>query len=116
MIRKKIIKEATKRIAEQFHPQRIILFGSYARGTADAKSDVDLLVISPLRKRRRTLILEINRSLWGLGLARDIVILTPEEFEIEKEIPGTIARYAFKEGKLLYEQNAKNTQSRKAVA
>src|SRR4030042_4016160 len=102
MIRKKIIKEATKRIAEQFHPERIILFGSYARGTADAKSDVDLLVISSLRKkRRRTLILEINRSLWGLSLARDIVILTPEEFEIEKEITGTIARYAFKEGKLL---------------
>jgi len=116
MISKKILKEATKRIAEQFHPQRIILFGSYARGTADAKSDVDLLVISPLRKRRRTLILEINRSLWGLSLARDIVILTPEEFEIDKKIPGTIARYAFKEGKLLYEQNPKNTQSRKAVA
>jgi len=116
MISKKILKEATKRIAEQFHPQRIILFGSYARGTADAKSDVDLLVISPLRKRRRTLILEMNRSLWGLDLARDIVILTPEEFVIEKEIPGTIALYAFNDGKLLYEQNARNTQSRKAVA
>jgi predicted nucleotidyltransferase len=114
MISKKIIREATKRIAEQFHPQRIILFGSYARGTADTKSDVDLLVISPLRKKRRTLILEMNRSLWGLGLARDIIILTPKEFEIEKEIPGTIARCAFKEGKLLYEQNTKNTQNRKA--
>ena len=116
MISKETINEATRRLAERFHPQRIILFGSYARGTADEKSDVDFLVICPLRKKRRTLILEMNRSLWGLGLARDIVILTQKEFENEKDIPGTIARYAFKEGKLLYERNAKNTQSRKAVA
>ncbi len=116
MISKETINEATRRLAEGFHPQRIILFGSHARGTADNKSDVDLLVICPLRKKRRTLILEMNRSLWGLGLARDIVVLAPKEFENEKEIPGTIARYAFKEGKLLYERNTKNTQSRKAVA
>ena len=116
MISKEIINEVTRRLAEGFNPQRIILFGSYARGTADEKSDVDFLVICPLRKKRRALILEMNRSLWGLGLARDIVILTQKEFENEKEIPGTIARYAFKEGKLLYDRNAKNSQSRKAVA
>ena len=116
MISKKIINEATGRLTKIFHPERIILFGSYARGTADNKSDVDLLVICPLRKKRRTLTLEMNRSLWGMGLARDIVILTQKEFEAEKEIPGTIARYAFKEGKLLYERNAKIRQSRKAVA
>lgn len=116
MISKEIINEATRRLTKRFHPERIILFGSYARGTADNKSDVDLLVICPLRKKRRTLTLEMNRSLWGMGLARDIVILTQKEFETEKEIPGTIARYAFKEGKLLYERNAKIRQSRKAVA
>lgn len=116
MINKEAIKEAARRLAECFHPQRIILFGSHARGTADDKSDIDLLVVCALKKKRRTLLLEMNRSLWGLGLARDIVVLTPEEFENEKEIPGTIARYAFKEGKLLYEQSARNTQSRKAVA
>ena len=116
MISKKDINVATRRLAEGFQPQRIILFGSYARGTADEKSDVDFLVICPLKKKRRSLILEMNRSLWGLGLARDIVVLAPEEFENEKEIPGTIARYAFKEGKILYERDATNTQSRKAVA
>jgi predicted nucleotidyltransferase len=116
MVSEETIKEAAMRIVEKFHPERINLFGSYARGVADEKSDVDLLVISPLRKKRRALILEMNRSLWGLGLARDIVILTQKEFEAEKEIPGTIARYAFKEGKLLYERNKKITQSHKAVA
>lgn len=116
MISQKNINEAARRLAERFHPQQIILFGFYARGTADDKSDVDLLIICQLRKNRRNLILEMNRSLWGLGLARDIVVLAPEEFEDEKEIPGTIARYAYQEGKILYERNSKNTQSRKTVA
>lgn len=116
MINEETIGEAARRLAMRFHPQRIILFGSYARGTADEKSDVDLLVICPMRKRRRTLVLEMNRSLWGLCLARDIVVLTPREFDREKEISGTIARYAFKEGKILYERNATTAQSRKAVA
>jgi predicted nucleotidyltransferase len=104
MISEKKIKEAAKRIAEHFHPREIILFGSYARGTADSKSDVDLLVISSFKKKRRQLMIEIDKVLWGLVLARDIVVLTPEEFDTEKEIPGTIARYASREGKVLYEQ------------
>lgn len=112
----KTLQEAARRLAEGFHPHRILLFGSYARGTADAKSDVDLLVVCALKKKRRALALEMNRALWGLGLARDIVVLTPQEFEDEKEIPGTVARYASLEGKLLYERKAKTSQNRKAVA
>lgn len=104
MINKKVIKEAARRLVEGFHPQRIILFGSYARGTADKHSDVDLLVICPFKKDRKKLMVEMDMTLWGLGMARDIIILTLEEFEAEKEIPGTIARYAWKEGKSLYEQ------------
>lgn len=104
MITEKIIKEAARRLVKEFHPQSIILFGSYARGTADKHSDVDLLVICPFKNDRKKLMVEMDMALWGLGMARDIVILTLEEFEAEKEIPGTIARYAWKEGKSLYEQ------------
>lgn len=104
MMTEKIIKEAARRLVKEFHPQSIILFGSYARGTADKHSDVDLLVICPFKKDRKKLMVEMDMALWGLGMARDIVILTLEEFEVEKEIPGTIARYAWKEGKSLYEQ------------
>lgn len=104
MIDAKMVREAVKRLAEGFHPQRIILFGSYARGTADERSDVDLLVIGPYKKERKKLMVEMDRVLWGLKMARDIVVMTPKEFDVEKEIPGTIARYAWKEGKSLYEQ------------
>jgi len=103
---KKKLREATRRLVDGFDPQRIILFGSQARGTADARSDVDLLVILPVHGKRRHLIVEMDRALTGLGIARDIVILTPREFERDRFIPGTVARPAAAEGKVLYERHA----------
>lgn len=104
MIDEKIIEVAASRLVNRFHPERIILFGSFARGTADEHSDADFLVICPVLNNRRALMVEMDRSLRGLGLARDIVVLTPEEFERCKDIPGTVARPAWKEGKVLYER------------
>ena len=46
--------------------------------------------------------LEMDRALRGLGVARDIVVLTPEEFERDRLICGTVARPAFTEGVQLY--------------
>lgn len=103
MVSQGILSQVVQRIVQGFHPQRIILFGSQARGTADERSDVDLLVICQIPGRRRDLVFEMDQSLVGLGLARDIVVLSPEEFDVDKEIPGTIARPAWREGKVLYD-------------
>ncbi|WP_172399619.1 nucleotidyltransferase domain-containing protein [Geothermobacter hydrogeniphilus] len=97
-----VIQKSVAKLAADFDPERIILFGSQARGDCDANSDVDLLVITNITGSRRRLMVRMDRALRGMGLARDIVILTPEEFERDKEIPGTIARPAWKEGKILY--------------
>lgn len=104
MVTQKILQQAVQRLAEQFHPQRIILFGSYARGNADEHSDVDLLVICPIHGSRRKLMVAMDRNLRGLGMPRDIVVLSPEEFERDRHIPGTLARPASQEGKVLYEE------------
>jgi predicted nucleotidyltransferase len=104
MISRDIIDAATRRLVEGFAPERIILFGSQARGSADDRSDADFLVITHLTGTRRVLMREMDRALRGLGLARDIVVLTPEEFERDREIPGTIARPAAQEGTILYER------------
>lgn len=104
MIPKDIIEAATRRLVEGFDPERIILFGSQARGSADERSDVDLLVITRLTGRRREMMLAMDRALRGLGLARDILIMTPDEFARDCEIPGTIARPAALEGRVLYER------------
>ncbi len=103
MISDELLYAVKERLVNGFHPSKIILFGSQARGTADDRSDVDILVICLFEGKRRQLMLEMDRALRGLKLARDIVILTPEEFERDRHIPGTIARPAWREGKVLYE-------------
>lgn len=103
MISKKTINEAARRLVEKFRPERIILFGSQARRTADKRSDIDLLVIYPSKKNRMKLMVEMNRSLNGIDYAFDIVILSPREYEIDSQIPGTLARYVSQDGKVIYE-------------
>jgi predicted nucleotidyltransferase len=106
MVSEATLRLATDRLVVQFHPQRVILFGSQARGTADARSDVDLLVICRFDaewESRRTLMIAMDRALKGLGMARDVIVLTPEEFERDRQIPGTVARPAWREGRVLYE-------------
>jgi predicted nucleotidyltransferase len=101
MISDETLNEVKRRLVDGFHPDKIILFGSQARGTADDRSDVDILVVCPVADDRRALTLAMDRSLWGLRLARDIVVLSPDEFEQDRHIPGTVSRYADREGKVL---------------
>jgi uncharacterized protein len=112
MISEEIIQEATRRLVEKFRPDRIILFGSYARGTADDYSDVDFMVITEAAKRanRHKMMAQMDGALRGLRIAKDIIVLTPAEFEEEKEIPGTTARYVSQEGRLLYERKRQRNQ------
>lgn len=98
----KTIKQMVKRIVERFNPDQVILFGSHARGTAGPDSDVDLLVVMPFAGSRREKAVEIGVALHGIGVPKDIVVTTPEDFEWRKEIPGTIERPAALEGKVLY--------------
>lgn len=102
MLSQSTMHEAVNRLVLRFQPERIILFGSQARGTADEHSDVDLLVICHIDGSRRKLMVEMDRALSGLGFARDVIVVTPEEFDRDKGIPGTIARPASQEGKVLY--------------
>jgi predicted nucleotidyltransferase len=86
-----------------FSPQKIILFGSRARGEADSRSDIDLLVITPFSGKRRRLMVEMDRAVSSFKKPVDIIIQTAEEYDKNRLIPGTIARYAFLEGKVLYD-------------
>ncbi|MGO9274873.1 MAG: nucleotidyltransferase domain-containing protein [Terriglobia bacterium] len=106
MVTDETLRLATDRLVAEFRPQRVILFGSQARGTADARSDVDLLVICsvpPGPGSRRALMVAMDRALRGVEMGTDVVVLTPEEFERDRQIPGTVARPAWREGRVLYE-------------
>jgi len=94
-----------KRIVKQFDPERIILFGSRATGTAGPDSDVDLLVVMPVQGSKRDQAIKIRLALidtYPLRFSLDLFVSTPEDFAWRKEIPGTIERPAAREGKLLY--------------
>lgn len=97
-----IVQRMARRLAEQFHPDKIILFGSRATGAARPASDVDLLVVVPEAKDKRALRVAMRRAVNGLGLAKDIVVLTRGEYEVKRAIPGTVAYPADTEGKVLY--------------
>ncbi|MFY4730924.1 nucleotidyltransferase domain-containing protein [Nitrospira sp. BLG_2] len=76
-----VIAEMVRRIVERFHPERIILFGSHARGTAGPHSDVDLLVVMQPQGPKRRQAVEIYGLLAGMGVPKDVIVVTPEEFE-----------------------------------
>jgi predicted nucleotidyltransferase len=102
MVSEEVLNEVRRRLVEGFHPDKIILFGSQARGTADDRSDVDILVIGRFEGERRKVALEMDRALGGLKYAFDVLLATPEEFDVDRLIPGTVSRYADKEGRVLY--------------
>ena len=91
-----------RRIVERFRPDRVILFGSHARGTAGADSDVDLLVGMPFSGSKRKKQIEVRIALHEFKVAKDIIVTTPEDFEWRKKIPGTVERPAAREGKVVY--------------
>jgi predicted nucleotidyltransferase len=105
MISDELTNNIRKRLVDAFAPDRIILFGSQSRDTADKRSDIDILVVCSFKGKRRHLMVEMDKALDDLDYAFDILILTPEEFQRDRLIPGTIGRYAQQEGRILYAQS-----------
>jgi len=100
------IEEMVRRIVEGFDPDKIILFGSRARGEADSDSDTDLLVVMRVEGSKRRKAIEIDLALAELGIPKDILVVTPEEVARYRDIVGTIIYPALREGKVLYERAA----------
>ncbi len=98
------LKEAVRRIIENFNPEKIILFGSYAYGQPTADSDIDLMVIMNTEEKPHKRAVSLRKALKGIGIPKDIIVKTPEEFERFKDIIGTIIYPAAHKGKVLYER------------
>jgi predicted nucleotidyltransferase len=96
------IDRIVKRIARKFHPEKIILFGSQARGDAGRDSDIDLLVVMPIIGSFRAKRLEVSLAVPHSPLPVDIIVTTPEDLAWRKDIVGTIEWPAMREGKVLY--------------
>jgi predicted nucleotidyltransferase len=98
------LDEIVQRILEVSHPQKIILFGSRARGEAQPDSDYDILVIEPSNLPRYQRAAAYRRALIGLGSPKDIVVWTPEEVAEWRHVPNAFITTALEEGIVLYER------------
>ncbi len=96
------IRAIAKRIGDRLHPQRIILFGSYADGTAGDESDVDLLVVTDTDVPRYQYRAMIRRLLWPPAAPMDILIYKPEENTRWNGVPNHVVTSAMERGKVLY--------------
>jgi predicted nucleotidyltransferase len=96
------IERMARRIVQQFAPERIILFGSHARGNAGPQSDVDLLVVMQVKGSKRQKQLEVRMALGDQPFPVDIIVSRPEDFAWRKDYVGTIEHPAWREGKVLY--------------
>ena len=103
MITPEIIEEVKNRLVNVYNPEAIYLFGSYAWGTPDEESDLDLLVVvqsSDERSHKRTIV--GRRALWELDIPKDLIVYTQEEFNA-RIIDSTSLVYKIKNnGKVIY--------------
>jgi predicted nucleotidyltransferase len=102
MINHKSIAELAERIVEEFHPDRIILFGSSVLGTASEDSDVDLLVIMPIEgsglRKAAEIVNKINPR-----IPVDLIVRDSEDVRHRLEKNDFFLREVMEKGKILYE-------------
>ncbi len=95
------LQEIIRRIVQVAQPEKIILFGSAARGEMGPHSDVDLLVIKSGVHRRR-LAMQIYRNMMGVGYAVDVIVVTPQDIERYGNCPALVIEPALREGRIVY--------------
>jgi predicted nucleotidyltransferase len=98
----RVIRRFVRQVAEQFHPEKIILFGSYAYGIPHEDSDVDILVVMPARNQL-DMAFKI-RSTIDPPFPVDIKVRTPKNMRWRLEAGDWFLREVVARGKVLYEQ------------
>jgi predicted nucleotidyltransferase len=103
--RQPLLGEIARRILTVSDPERILLYGSHARGDATPDSDWDVLVIEDVERPRQRSV-EIRRALRGLLVPVDIIVATPQQVERYRNASGLLYHAALEEGQTLYERHA----------
>jgi predicted nucleotidyltransferase len=99
-----LLEDVVRRIVERFHPERVILFGSYAWGRPEPDSDVDLMVVMDSDERPATRSAEISMACRPRFLPMDILVRTPVELERRLRMNDPFVLRIVEEGRVLYER------------
>jgi predicted nucleotidyltransferase len=103
--RRKQIRLACDAIAREFHPEKILLFGSYASGQPGPDSDIDLLVVMPFEGspfRQASAVLRHVVHTVGV-LPMDLLVRTPEQVGARLQMGDSFMREIIERGKVMYE-------------
>jgi predicted nucleotidyltransferase len=98
-----LMAKIVRRIVDVAHPQRIILFGSQARGSVRPDSDIDILVITDSTEPRHRRSVPLYGALSDILVPMDILVYSPEEVEEWSGVRQAFITTAVREGKVLYE-------------
>jgi predicted nucleotidyltransferase len=104
MVDVRTIRSFVRKIADEFSPERVVLFGSYARGTPSDDSDVDLLVVMTHNKRNVDQSLDITRRV-DRTFPLDLIVRKPEEIQRRLRQHDMFLASILNEGKTLYERS-----------
>jgi predicted nucleotidyltransferase len=109
LVRPSAIRRLAQQIAEKFHPDKIILFGSYAYGTPDEGSDVDILVVMPAKNTASQA--SRIRDATAHPFPLDLLVRDPKELQRELDEENWFLREVVSQGKVLYEKANKRLGS-----
>lgn len=103
MVSKRVISGVKQRLVKAYNPEAIYLFGSYAWGTPDKESDLDILVvISVSQEKSYKRAVAGHRALLDLDISKDIIVYTSSEFKKYVKDPSSLGHKIKKDGLLLY--------------
>lgn len=101
---KRTIPKIVERIANQYQPKKVILFGSYAYGKPTEDSDIDILIVTPRRLNLEETYKIRREFLRDFSISVQLVCVSDEEFSETKDVIGGITYPASKYGEILYEK------------
>ncbi len=96
-------------IATEVNAERVILFGSHARGEANENSDVDFMIIAESNMPRFKRTRELYKLFKPYPFGMDLIVYTPQEFERGKRSPVSFVSTVLREGKTLYVRRNRNS-------
>lgn len=103
MINKEMLEEVKNRLIKTYDPIAIYLFGSYVWGKPTEDSDLDLLiVIDQSDEKSFNRVRPGQRALFGLGISKDLIVYTKDEFERISNNVTTLGYKIKREGKVIY--------------
>jgi len=102
MVDERILQRAVKRIVAAARPSRVILFGSHARGDADAGSDLDLMVIKPQVPDRYAEMIRLHEAVGGIGVGVDVLVYSEAEVQERRDWCTSPVYWALREGRTVY--------------